>query len=58
MSDSQIERLSVTQLLSRYSISKSALYSRINALEIQPTRVGGKSYVSAQQLERLDDLGV
>ena len=56
MSDSQIDRLSVTQLLSRYAISKPALYSRINALEIQTTRVGRKSYVSAPQLQRLDEL--
>ena len=56
MSDSQIDRLPITQLLSRYSISKPALYSRINALEIQTTRVGRKSYVSAPQLQRLDQL--
>ena len=56
MSDSRIDRLPVNQLPVRYSISKPALYARLNALEIQPLRFGRKSYVSAQQLQLLDSL--
>ena len=56
MEASQIDRLPVAQLPSRYDISRTVLYERFAALKIEPERKGNKAYVNAQQLELLDGL--
>lgn len=56
MQFTQIDRLPVAQLPSRYGISRTVLYERFAALKIEPERRGNKAYVNAQQLELLDGL--
>ncbi|MBF2002806.1 MAG: hypothetical protein IGS50_19240 [Synechococcales cyanobacterium C42_A2020_086] len=56
MNSGEIDRLPVNQLMQRYNLARSAVYTRMEALGIQPTRIGNKAYVSAQQLQLLDDL--
>lgn len=55
-SESEIDRVPVQELQGRYSIGKTALYARLNALNIEPTKDGRRSYVSGEQLEQLDRL--
>jgi hypothetical protein len=56
MSSGEIDRLSVSQIIERYGVVRSAVYNRLEALSIKPERSGKKSYIDAQQLELLDDL--
>jgi hypothetical protein len=56
MSSGEIDRIPVTQLTVRYDIVRSAVYTRLKALSIEPERVGNKSYVNADQLQLLDAL--
>jgi hypothetical protein len=52
----EIDRLAVASLSDRYGISRSVLYHRINSLQIQPEKLGKRSFVSAEQLALLDGL--
>lgn len=52
----EVERLPVSDLMSRYGISKSVLYERIKALNIERTTVGRKAYVSGEQIAIMDGL--
>lgn len=56
MSNGEIERLPVSQLENRYGIVRSAVYTRLNALNIKPDKIGGKAYVNGEQLRLLDEL--
>jgi hypothetical protein len=56
MSNGEIDRLPVNQLMNRYSLVRSAVYTRLEALGIKPERIGNKAYVNAEQLKLLDDL--
>ncbi len=56
MSNGEIDRLPVNQLTERYNLVRSAVYTRLEALGIKPERVGNKAYVTAEQLQLLDDL--
>jgi hypothetical protein len=56
MSGEEIDRLPIGQLVERYQIVRSAVYTRLNALGIEPEKVGNKAYVNAEQLRQLDDL--
>jgi hypothetical protein len=56
MSRGEIDRLPVNQLSERYDLVRSAVYTRLDALGIKPERIGNKAYVTAEQLEQLDDL--
>lgn len=53
---SEIDRIPVNQLPERYDLARSALYKRLEALNIKPERIGNKAYVNAEQLRLLDDL--
>lgn len=55
MSNGEIDRLQVSQLIDRYNIVRSAIYTRLDALGIKPEKIGNKSYVNAEQLRLLDD---
>ena len=52
----EVDRIPLSQLPSRYSIARSALYTRLKDLNIQPEKQGKKAFVSAEQLQRLDNL--
>lgn len=52
----ELNRVPVAQLPSKYGIVKSVLYDRINRLGIKPQKIGNKSYLSGEQLELLDQL--
>lgn len=56
MSEAEISRLPVGDLMVRYGISKSVLYERIKALRIETFTLGRKAYVSAEQIALLDGL--
>ncbi len=47
---------SISQLLTRYKITKPALYSRFKGLGISTFKVGRKAYVKAEDVELLDKL--
>lgn len=51
-----LDRFPVADLSQRYKIGKSAVYDRLKVLAIQPIRDGRKSYISTEDLERLDEL--
>lgn len=56
MSNEEIDRLPVNQLTVRYNLARSAVYTRLDALDIKPEKIGNKAYVNAEQLRLLDDL--
>ncbi|HEY9601078.1 MAG TPA: hypothetical protein V6C85_05660 [Allocoleopsis sp.] len=52
----EVDRVPVSQLPSRYGIARSALYTRLKDLKIEPEKQGKKAFVDADQLEQLDAL--
>jgi hypothetical protein len=56
MSNGELDRLPVNQLMERYGIVRSAVYTRLEALGVKPEKVGNKAYVNLEQLRVLDDL--
>jgi hypothetical protein len=56
MNSSEIDRIPVPQLIDRYSLARSAVYTRMNALGIEPEKVGNKSYLNGPQLGLMDQL--
>jgi len=54
--NTEIDRFPVSELRDRYQIGRTALYERLNSLSIKPSKQGTKSYVSGEQLRRMDDL--
>lgn len=55
-SDAQIDRIALSGLQSRYGIGRTAVYTRIQALQIEPLRKGNKGFVTSEQLQLLDEL--
>ncbi len=47
---------SISELLTRYKITKPALYSRFKGLGISTFKVGRKAYVKSEDVELLDKL--
>lgn len=58
MSNGEIDRLPVNQLVERYNLARSAVYTRMEALGIKPEKVGNKAYLNAQQIRLMDELHV
>lgn len=56
--DPTLDRFFVSNLPERYSITKTALFERMDILVIKPQRWGGNAYVSSCQLSILDDLDI
>ncbi|WP_421654405.1 hypothetical protein [Leptothermofonsia sp. ETS-13] len=56
MSDSEIDRIQVSQLPERYNLARSAVYTRLEALGLKPEKVGNRAYINAEQLKLLDEL--
>lgn len=52
----EVERVPLSQLPSRYSIARSAVYTRLKDLQISPSKDSKKAYVNAEQLQLLDAL--
>lgn len=52
----EVDRFPLSQLPSRYGIARSALYTRLKDLQLEPIKEGRKAYVNAEQLQLLDDL--
>ncbi len=47
---------SISELLTRYKITKPALYTRFKGLGIDTFKVGRKAYVKSEDVELLDKL--
>lgn len=56
MNNGEIDRIQVSQLIERYDLVKSAVYKRLEALGIEPEKIGNKSFVNAAQIRILDEL--
>jgi excisionase family DNA binding protein len=57
--ETQIDRYPVSELTSRYNVGKSKLYADYLAqCKIKPTKIQGRSYVSSEDLKRLDEYHV
>ena len=54
-SDSDVD-YSISDLLTRYKITKPALYTRFKGLGISTFKVGRKAYVTSEDVELLDKL--
>ena len=52
----EIYRLPLSQLPGRYGIARSALYTRLKDLHIEPIKEGKKAYIDAPSLQLLDEL--
>jgi hypothetical protein len=51
-----IDRFPVQQLMERYKIKETSVYARLRAIGIRPIKEGRRSFLSPEQLERLDRL--
>jgi formylglycine-generating enzyme required for sulfatase activity/uncharacterized caspase-like protein len=51
-----MNELPIIQLPDRYNIARSAIYTRMEALEIETETIGNRTYVNAEQLRLLDNL--
>lgn len=56
MPETTIDSLPVASLPDRYGIARSVLYNRLTDLKIETEKRGNKAYVSADQLQLLDEL--
>ncbi|MFQ4134876.1 hypothetical protein PGN35_001010 [Nodosilinea sp. PGN35] len=56
MNPGEIDRYPVSQLQDRYSLARSAVYKRMQDLKVVPQKVGQRSYITAQQLQLMDEL--
>ncbi len=52
----EIDPYPVSELQGRYGIGKQAVYNRLDALNIKPTKQGNRSYIALEQLQILDQL--
>lgn len=56
MEEAEIDPYPVKELTTRFGIGRTALYDRLKALGVMPTKQGSKAFVSKEQLQRLDAL--
>ena len=56
MTTAFIDPYPIAELTNRYAIGKQAVYNRLDALGIRPTKQGNRSYITAEQLQNLDKL--
>jgi hypothetical protein len=54
----EIDNFPVSELPSRFNIGKQAIYNRLDALDIRPSKLKNRAYITADQLELLDRLQV
>ncbi len=53
---SEIDRIAIAGLEKQYSIPRSVLYDRMNALGIKRTKIGSRAYIDGSSLQMLNDL--
>ena len=51
-----IDPYPVAELQNRYNLGKQAVYNRLDALKIKPSKQGNRSYITLEQLHLLDQL--
>lgn len=51
-----LDRLPVSSLVDRYNIGRTALYERISALSLKPSKEAGRSFLDAESVAQLDAL--
>ncbi|NEP19634.1 MAG: hypothetical protein F6J97_22540, partial [Leptolyngbya sp. SIO4C1] len=57
MSSGEIDRFPVNQLQARYGgLVRSAVYKRLEELNIKPQRVGRNSFITGAELQLMDEL--
>lgn len=56
MANDTADLIPVNQLQDRYNIKRSALYNRLSALKILPTKLGRRAFVSQEDVMRMDAL--
>lgn len=54
--NTELDSLWVSELSERYGITRSNVYNRLNKIGIQPEKIGGKAFLSADQLAQMDAL--
>ncbi len=54
--NAEIDPYPVSELQGRYNIGKQAVYNRLDALYIKPTKQGNRSFITLEQLRSLDAL--
>ncbi|ACK74150.1 conserved hypothetical protein (plasmid) [Gloeothece citriformis PCC 7424] len=52
----EVDQIPLSTLPSRYDIARSALYTRLKDLKIEPIKQGKKAYVNSEHLQLLDEL--
>jgi hypothetical protein len=52
----EIDNFPVSELPSRFNISKQAIYNRLDSVGIRPSKVGKRAFITAEQLQALDRL--
>ena len=53
--DTSIDQIPIAQLQDRYGLERSSVYARLSALKIKPLKIGRRSFVSEDQVKRLDE---
>ncbi|MEB3355267.1 MAG: hypothetical protein VKK04_00875 [Synechococcales bacterium] len=56
MNNDGLDRIPVSQMPDRYGIARSAFYTRMNALGIEPKKVGNKAFLEGPAIQLMDDL--
>ena len=54
--NTELDNFPVSDLQDRYSIGRTQVYTRLEALNIKAEKFGNKSFINASQLEKLDSL--
>lgn len=54
--NTELDNFPVSDLQDRYSIGRTQVYTRLEALDIKPEKFGNKAFINASQLEKLDGL--
>ncbi len=56
MTEAEINLIPLADLPARYGISRSVIYDRLGALNVESIRSGKKAFIPAQYLKLLDEL--
>jgi hypothetical protein len=56
MNSTELDSMPVASLSDRYGVARSNVYNRLSALQIEPEKQSGKSFIKADQLAQMDQL--
>jgi hypothetical protein len=56
MNSTELDLMPVASLSDRYGVARSNVYNRLSALQIEPEKQSGKSFINADQLAQMDQL--